>query len=36
MNKIRTYKKKYIPGTDEYEILYEKLYREELMKRGME
>mgnify|MGYP002640576395 FL=1 len=36
MDKIRTYKKKYIPGTDEFEILHEKLYREELLKRGME
>ena len=36
MDKIRTYKKKYIPGTDEFDILHEKLYREELMKRGME
>ena len=36
MDKIRTYKKKYIPGTDEFDILYEKLYREELVKRGME
>jgi hypothetical protein len=36
MNKIKTYKKRYIPGTDEFEILYEKLYREELLKRGME
>ncbi len=36
MDKIRTYKKKYIPGTDEFDILYEKLYREELIKRGME
>jgi hypothetical protein len=36
MDKIRSYKKKYIPGTDEYEILYEKLYREEIQKRGME
>ena len=36
MDKIRTYKKRYIPGTDEFDILYEKLYREELMKRGME
>jgi len=36
MDKIRTYKKKYIPGTDEFDILYEKLYREELTKRGME
>ncbi len=36
MNKIRTYKKQYIPGTDEFDILHEKLYREELLKRGME
>lgn len=36
MNKIRTYKKRYIPGTDEFDILHEKIYREELMKRGME
>ena len=36
MDKNRTYKKRYIPGTDEFDILHEKLYREELMKRGME
>lgn len=36
MDKIRSYKKNYIPGTDEYEILYEKLYREEIQKRGMQ
>ncbi|QOY54503.1 DUF507 family protein [Candidatus Sulfurimonas marisnigri] len=36
MDKIKTYKKRYIPGTDEFDILYEKLYREELTKRGME
>ncbi|MBA3026621.1 MAG: DUF507 family protein [Sulfurimonas sp.] len=36
MDKIRSYKKRYIPGTDEFDILHEKLYREELMKRGME
>lgn len=36
LDKIRTYKKRYIPGTDEFDILYEKLYREELVKRGME
>ncbi len=36
VNKIRTYKKRYIPGTDEFDILYEKIYREELTKRGME
>jgi len=36
MTKIRSYKKRYIPGTDEFDILHEKIYREELMKRGME
>jgi len=36
MDKIRTYKKRYIPGTDEFDILHEKLYKEELLKRGME
>ncbi len=36
IEKIRSYKKRYIPGTDEFDILYEKIYREELMKRGME
>jgi len=36
MDKIRSYKRKFIPGTDEFEILHDKLYREELMKRGME
>jgi len=35
MDKIRSYKKRYIPGTDEFDILYEKIYREELQKRGM-
>ena len=36
MDKIRSYKKRYIPGTDEFDILHEKIYREELLKRGME
>jgi len=36
MEKIRSYKRRFIPGTDEFEILHEKLYREEMMKRGME
>ena len=36
MDKIHSYKRKFIPGTDEFEILFEKLYREELIKRGME
>ena len=36
MDKIRSYKKRYIPGTDEFDILHEKIYREEMQKRGME
>jgi hypothetical protein len=36
MDKIRSYKKRYIPGTDEFDILHEKIYREEMMKRGMD
>lgn len=36
VDKIRAYKKRYIPGTDEFDILYEKLYKEELVRRGME
>ncbi len=35
IDKLRSYKRQLIPGTDEYEILYEKLYREELERRGM-
>ena len=35
VEKLRSYKRKLIPGTDEYEILYEKHYQEELHKRGM-
>ncbi len=33
--KIKTYKRDIIPGTDDYNILFEKLYGEELVKRGM-
>jgi len=33
--KIKTYKREIIPGTDDYNILFEKLYSEELVKRGM-
>lgn len=33
--KIKSYKRRLIPGTDEYEILYEKLYKDEVLKRGM-
>lgn len=35
VDKLRSYKRQLIPGTDEYEILYEKHYQEELQKRGM-
>jgi hypothetical protein len=33
--KIKSYKRRLIPGTDEYEIMYEKLYKDELNRRGM-
>jgi uncharacterized protein len=33
--KIRHMKREVIPGTDDYEIIYEKYYKEELSKRGM-
>lgn len=33
--KMRSFQKQLIPGTDEYELRYEKLYREELARRGM-
>jgi len=33
-DKIASYKRQIIPGTEDYEILFEKLYKEELVKRG--
>lgn len=33
--KIEGYKRKLIPGTEEYDFVFEKLYEEELKKRGM-
>lgn len=33
--KLSSYKRAIIPGTDDYEILYEKLFHEELQRRGM-
>ena len=33
--KISNYKKKPIPGSSEYELIFEKLYQEELRKKGM-
>ncbi len=35
IDKMKSYQRQLIPGTDEYEILYEKLYQEELQKKGM-
>ena len=32
--KIASYKRKIIPGTEDFDILYEKLYHEEMAKRG--
>lgn len=32
---IQNMKKKYIPGSQEYDLVYEKLYQEELVRRGM-
>lgn len=34
MQKIKNYKRKLLAGTDEYELIYEKLYDEELRKKG--
>jgi len=33
--KIKRMKKEYVPGSVEYELIYERLYEEELRKRGM-
>ncbi len=35
IEKISHYKRKLIPGTEEYELVFEKLYEEELRKKGM-
>jgi len=35
LEKIKSYKRELIPGTDDYDVLYERLYLEELTKRGM-
>ena len=34
-DKIKSMKKEYVPGSVEYELLYERLYEEELRRRGM-
>jgi len=33
--KIKTYKRKLIPGTEDYEIVFNRLYEEELIKKGL-
>ena len=33
--KIKTYKRKLIPGTDDYDLVFNKLYEEELIKKGL-
>ncbi len=33
--KIQTYKRKLIPGTEDYDLVYQRLYEEELIKRGL-
>jgi hypothetical protein len=33
--KIKNMKREVIPGSQDYELLYERLYQEELSKRGM-
>lgn len=33
--KIKNYKRKLIPGTEEYDLIYQRLYEEELIKRGL-
>jgi len=35
IEKIENYKRKLVPGSDEYEVIFEKLYQEELRKLGM-
>ncbi|NPA81717.1 MAG: DUF507 family protein [Epsilonproteobacteria bacterium] len=35
IDRIRKFKRKIYPGSEEYDILFEKLYEEELRKRGM-
>ena len=34
-NKIKHMQKDVIPGSQDYELLYERLYQEELIRRGM-
>ena len=33
--KIKTYKRKLIPGTEDYDLVFNRLYEEELIKKGL-
>ena len=33
--KITNYKRKLVPGSEEFDLVFDKLYQEELKKRGM-
>jgi hypothetical protein len=33
--KLKNYKRKLIPGTEDYDLVYHRLYEEELTKRGL-
>jgi uncharacterized protein len=35
LGKLRNYKRKLIPGTEDYDLVYHRLYEEELTKRGL-
>ena len=35
LTKLRNYKRKLIPGTEDYDLVYHRLYEEELIKRGL-
>ena len=35
LTKLKNYKRKIIPGTEEYDLIYHRLYEEELTKRGL-
>lgn len=35
IEKLKNYKRKLIPGTEDYDLVYERLYEEELIKRGL-
>ena len=35
ITKLKNYKRKLIPGTEDYDLVYHRLYEEELIKRGL-